>query len=66
MNMSTIGKRLVILRGKSTQKQVADAVGITVSALSMYEQGNRIPRDEIKMRLAAHYKTTVESIFYAP
>lgn len=65
MNMSKIGKRLVSLRGDRTQKQVADAVGVTISALSMYEQGNRMPRDEIKIRLAAYYNTTIESIFYA-
>lgn len=65
MDMSKIGKRLVELRGDKTQNEVADAVGISISALSMYEQGNRMPRDEIKMRLAAHYGTTVESIFYA-
>ncbi len=66
MDMKKIASRLVALRGEKTQEDVADAVGISVSAISMYEQGNRMPRDEIKQRLAAHYNTTVESIFYAP
>lgn len=66
MNLKIIGKRLVALRGDKTQAQVAEAVGITVAALSNYEQGIRMPRDEIKVRLAAHYERTVESIFYAP
>lgn len=64
MNMAVIAKRLVELRGDRTQAMVADAVGISTSALSMYEQGNRMPRDEIKMRLAEYYNTTIESIFY--
>ena len=51
MNAKEIGKRLVELRGSKTQEQVANAVGISVSALSMYECGERIPRDPIKIAL---------------
>ena len=65
MNIKKIGERLVSLRGDKTQATVANAVGISVSALSMYEQGNRMPRDEIKIRLAEYFGTTIESIFYA-
>ena len=65
MNSKIIGKKLVELRGKVSQEYVAKACGISVSALSMYEQGNRIPRDEIKVRLAEFYKTSVQDIFFA-
>ncbi|MBR5223277.1 MAG: helix-turn-helix transcriptional regulator [Clostridia bacterium] len=65
MNSITIGKRLTLLRGNVPQKDVAAAVGISVTALSMYETGNRIPRDEIKIKLAQHYGRTVEEIFFA-
>ena len=65
MNSITIGKRLILLRGNVPQKDVAAAVGISVTALSMYETGNRIPRDEIKIKLAQHYGRTVEEIFFA-
>lgn len=37
LNAKEIGNKLVELRGKRTQEQVANAVGISVSALSMYE-----------------------------
>ncbi|MEI3515823.1 MAG: helix-turn-helix transcriptional regulator [Clostridia bacterium] len=52
------------LRGKRSQEEVATAVGISKSALSMYENGERIPRDEIKIRLARYYNESVESIFF--
>lgn len=65
MNKQAIGDRLVNLRGDKSRAEVAENVGVSVSALQMYENGERIPRDEIKIRLASYYKQTVESIFYA-
>ena len=60
-----IGERLRNLRGNSTIAEVSQACGISASALSMYESGERIPRDEIKVILAKYYKQSVESIFFA-
>lgn len=60
----TIAKRLVELRGDKSRKEVAKAVGISISALQMYENGYRVPRDEIKSRLAMYYKKSVQSIFF--
>lgn len=65
MNKESIAKRLVELRGETSQKDVANAVGISISALAMYESGQRIPRDEIKVRLADYFNVSIESIFYA-
>lgn len=65
LNRDDIADRLVKLRGKRKQEEIAKAVGISVSALSMYERGERIPRDEIKIRLAKFYGTTVEEIFFS-
>lgn len=65
MNENEIGKRLVLLRGSRTQNEVSKALGISLSALGMYERGERIPRDEIKIRIAKYYDTTVQAIFYA-
>lgn len=59
-----IGKRLIELRGNKSQSEVAKAVGISDSALSMYECGERTPRDSIKVRLAQYYGKTVQSIFF--
>ena len=65
MNNLEIGKRLIALRGDRTQEEVARANNISVSAIGMYERGERIPRDEVKLSLAKYYDTTVQSIFYA-
>ncbi len=60
-----IGKRIRALRGDIPLKIVADDLGISVSALGMYETGKRIPRDEIKVKIAQYFKTSVEAIFFA-
>lgn len=65
INAFAIGERLKRLRGDRTLKEVSERVGISESALSMYENGARIPRDEIKIKLANYYKKTIQSIFFA-
>ena len=64
LNREKVAEKLIKLRGKRSQEEVATAVGISKSALSMYENGERIPRDEIKIRLAIYYNESVESIFF--
>lgn len=61
---SVIAEKLRKLRGKRHRVDVANACGITVSALTMYETGKRIPRDEIKVALARYYKRSVQYIFF--
>lgn len=65
MDGKAISEKLVELRGNRSQGEVANALGISTSALSMYENGERIPRDTIKIRIADYYKTTVQNIFFA-
>ncbi len=65
MDSKAIGKRLIKLRGDKSRKEVSDALNISCSALSMYENGERIPRDEIKIRIAEYYDTSIEALFYA-
>ena len=62
--MST-GAKLKALRGDKTQKKVAEDLGITKSALAMYERDERIPRDEIKIRIAEYYGETVQFLFFS-
>lgn len=57
-------EKLVNLRGEKTQRDVATAVGITTSAYANYEQGIRVPRDKIKIKLAEFFNVTVEEIFF--
>lgn len=65
VNNKEIGKRLVELRGKRTQEEVAKEINVSVSALSMYERGERIPRDNIKIRISKYYERPIYEIFYA-
>lgn len=60
----TVAERLIELRGNQSREQVAAAINVSVSAISMYENGQRIPRDEIKVRLSDYYGTTVQDIFF--
>ena len=66
MNNTVMAANLKALREQrqETQDEVAKAAGISVNAYSIYEAGERIPRDEIKARLADHFRTTVQAIFY--
>ena len=58
-----MNEKLIELRGNRSREEVAKALGISVSALSMYEQGNRIPRDEIKIRMAEYYNISLDALF---
>jgi len=64
MDAKAIGNKLASLRKEVPREIVANALGISTSALAMYEQGNRIPRDEIKLKIAQYYKLTVQEIFF--
>lgn len=64
MNAKEIGIKLIELRGKKSRDEVSKALGVSVSAVSMYENGDRIPRDDIKLKIASYYKKTVEEIFF--
>lgn len=62
----TVAERLVAARGNRRREEVAAAVGISLSAIAMYETGERTPRDEIKVRLANFYGKTVQELFFNP
>lgn len=64
MSNAIIGERLRRIRGSKTRKEVAEAVGISVSAIQMYENGARVPRDETKKKMADYYKTSVGALFF--
>lgn len=63
-NLKENGHRLQALRGTRRREEVANATGICVSALAMYESGRRNPRDEVKCSLAKYYGVSVSDIFF--
>lgn len=65
MNREEIGKRLRTLRGSRSLEDVSKALGVTPMAVSLWERGERIPSDDLKIKIAAYYKRSVTFIFYA-
>ena len=59
-----MGSKLRELRGDRSQAEVAKALMISGSALSAYETGERVPRDDVKRRIAKFYGKTVGEIFF--
>lgn len=64
LDKKQIGKKLMELRGQKSRDEVAIDLNISYSALQMYENGERVPRDEIKLKIAKYYKVSVQSIFF--
>lgn len=62
----TTGMILRNLRGDKTQEEIATALGITKSSWAMYERDERVPRDEVKIRIAKYFGKSVEELFYTP
>lgn len=59
-----IGERLRAARGMEKRKDVCKAIGVSLSALGMWEQGKRIPGSSTMIKLADHYRTTVQALFF--
>jgi Predicted transcriptional regulators len=59
-----VAAALRALRGDKSQAAVANAIGISPSALAMYENGERMPRDGVKVALARYYGVSVGSLFF--
>lgn len=64
MDKVALGKKLRKLRGERPQKAVADGVGVLQSTYSMYENGQRVPSDDVKERIALYFNDTVQNIFF--
>lgn len=62
----TIGQKLKRLRGKRSQESISSAIGITKSSWAMYERDERVPRDEVKLKIANYFKKSVQEIFFTP
>ena len=58
-----MAKDLRELRGTRSADEVARALGIGAAALIAYENGERFPRDEVKVRIAHYYDLPVDALF---
>lgn len=64
MPKNEIAERLRNARGNESIKDVAKACNTSVSAIYMYENGKRVPKDSTKIALAKHYHKTVQELFF--
>ena len=64
--MKSIGEKLATLRNDRnlTQKELGIEVGVSTASIAMYELDERVPRDEIKKRIANFFGKTVQEIFF--
>lgn len=47
-----------------SQQEFAEAINVACSTVSMYENGERIPRDQIKLAIANLFGVTVDYLFF--
>ena len=64
--VKTTGEMLKELRGDKTQDTVASEIGIKTSSWAMYERDERIPRDEIKVKIARYFNKSIQELFFDP
>lgn len=64
MNRQAISQKLRDLRGNKTREEVAKALNVSASAIAMYENALRVPRDNLKILIAEYYGVPVQDLFY--
>lgn len=64
MENNTSKLRELRKKRRFTVEECCDAVGVSPSAWRMYETGARVPRDEVKKKIAAFFDRTVQFIFF--
>lgn len=66
MDDKKIGLRLKSLREERglSQEKIAREFDISTSSWTKYEQGIRTPGDDLKIKIAKYFDTTVQSIFF--
>lgn len=64
LSKQEIATRLLVARKNKTRREVAQECNISISALAMYETGKRVPRDEIKVKLANCLGLPIEQLFF--
>ena len=65
-NMIKAGQKIKSLRENLslTPEKVASDIGISISSYNKYEAGTRVPRDEIKEKIANYFNRSVGFIFF--
>lgn len=61
----TTGEKLRKLRGNRSQAEIAELLGVSTSAISMYELDERVPRRETMKAISRLFDVSVEELFFA-
>lgn len=64
MKENETGKKLEKLRGNRSQEETAQALGVSLESYRAYENGGRVPSDEVKQRIADYYGKSVKELFF--
>lgn len=64
MDRKAVGERLRALRGERTLEEVGKALDVTSMAVSLWERGERIPNDDLKIKIANFFGVPVTEIFF--
>lgn len=64
--MKSVAERIKDARTEKgcSAEELAKACGITISAVQMYECGQRVPRDSIKVSMAEYFGKSVQELFF--
>lgn len=67
LNPKEIGNRIRDLREEAGQSKrfLARAIGVSYTSVCSYEYGDRVPSDDVKIKLARHFKRSVGEIFFS-
>ena len=66
MKHALLAETLVELRRQAgkTRSEAAAEIGISYSALTAYELGERTPKDPAKVKIACYYNMSIQDLFY--
>jgi len=66
VKQAILAETLVGLRRQAgkARSEAASEMGISYSALTAYELGERIPKDASKVKIARYYNMSIEDLFY--
>jgi len=59
-----VAKKLRELRGNIPRKSLANVLGVGTTAIGNYEDGKRIPVDDVKLRYSLFFNIPVDEIFF--
>lgn len=64
MDKNKIAENLKTLRGEMSVADLSVRLGVGASAIYMYEAGERVPNDEVKIKYAKVFNKSVDEIFF--